>query len=1216
LYLNTADGIKNDGNACDCLFEVGSGMVKKKDSETMTLSLVRTAIPSSISLFRNGNQKYFSGTSYLSNSKYKYDLQIIFTDPAIVNHTCNINFCDTKYTYRLVNEPNDEPYYDMEVPFSYKTNIAEIVVFLNRIVALVRNTATDKFQINEKTQKLEFVSSNDVLFSNLTFIKGSDTYYDGGAQFHRCLGLDTGSNDNFTTIVGTNNVTPIVGIELTMFSAGMKGIYTSMPPTGTSLEINYDSVTEIDGLYVLVPDEVYINGFGVITAGINAGVLARYVNGFTYYMIYYNLTTPNMAVIKVKGTPYCPRARLLDDDLRNIYTQCEKIFILTSTGQTYTIPTTTRLISPASAGRQIYTDFNTQLKSKLFETNILYEPLFLQTDSQFTSFASIHNYRNILSTIQVNSNITGTRTSIVLTDGEEEPAPAPALLGHINLDGADDMLEITLDGDEILSWTKSWSIGLTMPEIHNPTSAQKKTIVKRGNNGLYFACGSGNWGFYMTAMDGVYDPSGYPGLPHSHGANTWFVPPDGSKHLFTYNHTTGKVRWYVDDVLKGTIQATSVEMTQPAITADKLYVGESMSGYYGGTTHWDGHIENLLLITSWLVNGSQQVTDYFTDNDFDGHEYTDDTLSWYKLDPETYPTITDFYGNSTGIHVNGGQSSYISTGTAPAPPPPPPPAGATQTEYYILGFDWGAVNGLDRFAKFEAKINEINALLPAGEPSWVLVSMPDEDAKTAVLDKLDEWNDALLADPTSVSSLGWFHSGGNYVSTTARSFGLSGFAWIGLHRPVWDTGDWEWEDGGTHPHIHDWWGNTPNTANGGTPDETQATITGRGGKYGTPFSAAETGSYMNGYDYYQTPRTAIYQRQVALPPMALADSEYWDLSGYFSGYQHLIPFTGDHLYDFSPNIFAGTAPSQPGTYKDTTIVYQCGGVWDIWVQSVFEPPTWTKTGTTFVFDGQSTPKVSPGIETNGAFFPRATVNPVMTGTPITDFPDVITRFSNDGNLWHYKIYCHWYTGGTSELRRMRDLNTLEGGSNFSGNELATGFFVYPISPQGGVSEQAMCFTPQSPVGNSNIFPEDGVYTITSSRRINLRANWALNGTNYDIYPNSNDLIHGTYVSPTFSAMFDTQPDSFQSDTGIIKSTIPPPPDPPPPDPPVPSVTTQTEQFGFIEYENMNLSGSHKKIGEDILGHLNLKLLDAGGNVKVLKSDDCFYELEVKYTETI
>jgi hypothetical protein len=99
-------------------------------------------------------------------------------------------------------------------------------------------------------------------------------------------------------------------------------------------------------------------------------------------------------------------------------------------------------------------------------------------------------------------------------------------------------------------------------------------------------------------------------------------------------------------------------------------------------------------------------------------------------------------------------------------------------------------------------------------------------------------------------------------------------------------------------------------------------------------------------------------------------------------------------------------------------------------------------------------------------------------------------------------------------------------------------------------------------------------------------------------------------------MFDTQPDSFQSDTGIIKSTIPPPPDPPPPDPPVPSVTTQTEQFGFIEYENMNLSGSHKKIGEDILGHLNLKLLDAGGNVKVLKSDDCFYELEVKYTETI
>ena len=120
----------------------------------------------------------------------------------------------------------------------------------------------------------------------------------------------------------------------------------------------------------------------------------------------------------------------------------------------------------------------------------------------------------------------------------------PALLGHANLDGADDHLEITLpDNTSVLSWADDWSLAFHMIEIHNATEGTKRTIATRGNNGLYFSKGGGNYGFYASATDGVYDPAANEGMTHSHGANTWFVPPDDSKHLFTYKASTGKLRW-------------------------------------------------------------------------------------------------------------------------------------------------------------------------------------------------------------------------------------------------------------------------------------------------------------------------------------------------------------------------------------------------------------------------------------------------------------------------------------------------------------------------------------------------------------------------------------------------------------------------------------------------------------------------------------------------
>ncbi len=249
----------------------------------------------------------------------------------------------------------------------------------------------------------------------------------------------------------------------------------------------------------------------------------------------------------------------------------------------------------------------------------------------------------------------------------EQNEPAAVLTGHANLDGADDYLEISLPETDtsLLSWTQDWSLAFHLIEVHNPTEGTKRTIATRGNNGIYFSKGVQNWGFYATATDGVHNPASNEGMSHSHGVNTWFVPEDNSKHLFTYKSSTGKLRWYCNGVLKGTIQMTSTEMTKGVAGEDKLNIGDGMSGYYG-SQFWDGHIDDLLLMSTNLVDNSPQITEYFSNSNYTDHsEYSDKILSWFKLDPEpdTYPVITDTLNYATGKHMNGNiNTAFVTTG--------------------------------------------------------------------------------------------------------------------------------------------------------------------------------------------------------------------------------------------------------------------------------------------------------------------------------------------------------------------------------------------------------------------------------------------------------------------------------------------------------------------------------------------------------------------------
>lgn len=290
------------------------------------------------------------------------------------------------------------------------------------------------------------------------------------------------------------------------------------------------------------------------------------------------------------------------------------------------------------------------------------EPILVQTNLNLNSVGSRDkgSQSNILSSIPINLEVTNsTFTQTVITP----PTPtveltAPSELSQkVNLDGSNDHINIPMDSNNpVLNWDQSWSIGFTAEEVHDADSGVgvKRTIATRGTNGIYLIIGTGNVGFYASATDGVYDPANNQGMTHAHGANTWYPTPASVKWLFTYNHTTGKLKWCVGEVVNGStpsyVQRGVITMTATERTinqsAEDLNIGDAMSGYYG-STYFDGHLDDLIVTDNELTG--QQVVDYYNDDDFQSHEYAEHLVSHYNFN-QTYPNVTDQVGTYNGTH--------------------------------------------------------------------------------------------------------------------------------------------------------------------------------------------------------------------------------------------------------------------------------------------------------------------------------------------------------------------------------------------------------------------------------------------------------------------------------------------------------------------------------------------------------------------------------------
>ena len=288
-----------------------------------------------------------------------------------------------------------------------------------------------------------------------------------------------------------------------------------------------------------------------------------------------------------------------------------------------------------------------------------HDPLYLVCrlglDSVSSKIETLQN--NIITSIPIHLGYQSFLNKIQI---ETVTPPAPLITDtnqKVNLDGSNDHINIPMDSNNpVLNWDESWSIGFTAEEIHDASSGVgvKRTIATRGTNGIYLIIGTGNVGFYASATDGHYDPANNQGMTHAHGANTWYPTPANVKWLFTYNHTTGKLRWYVGEVIngatpshtqRGVITMTATERTINQSTED-LNIGDAMDGYYG-STYFDGHLDDLLITNNELTG--QQIVDYYTDDDFESHEYSEHLVSLYNFN-QVYPDVNDQIGNYNGTH--------------------------------------------------------------------------------------------------------------------------------------------------------------------------------------------------------------------------------------------------------------------------------------------------------------------------------------------------------------------------------------------------------------------------------------------------------------------------------------------------------------------------------------------------------------------------------------
>lgn len=236
---------------------------------------------------------------------------------------------------------------------------------------------------------------------------------------------------------------------------------------------------------------------------------------------------------------------------------------------------------------------------------------------------------------------------------------------YIKLDGVNDYIEFTdlkNDTNNILDFTKDWTIGITLVGVTGYPTAQNMTLFSRGGTHITLKAqeGSTNWGLYVTSKNDLYNTDGRA------QANTWQAPNDFSRILFSYSKDTKRLRYIIGDPSTGSyVQRANLAIPQSMIDSqiidDSLCIGKSWGGVGGSNFSgqpWNGGFNNLI-ISNIHFNSPFEIEFFQTGEDFKNMELYGDVVSYCKLGEDVYPEVSDEKDNMTGVLVNGTESDFV-----------------------------------------------------------------------------------------------------------------------------------------------------------------------------------------------------------------------------------------------------------------------------------------------------------------------------------------------------------------------------------------------------------------------------------------------------------------------------------------------------------------------------------------------------------------------------
>ena len=131
-------------------------------------------------------------------------------------------------------------------------------------------------------------------------------------------------------------------------------------------------------------------------------------------------------------------------------------------------------------------------------------------------------------------------------------AQQPAADYYIFLQGVSAYINFTAGGDDLLDFTKSWSVGISLEGLpDNPVdnfslalfgSGQASLALKRGAP----PGGPGQWPSYNTTAWNLYDTAA------RFNSNVWYPIGPSSRVLYTYDHTTKRLAYWLQEQAGGT----------------------------------------------------------------------------------------------------------------------------------------------------------------------------------------------------------------------------------------------------------------------------------------------------------------------------------------------------------------------------------------------------------------------------------------------------------------------------------------------------------------------------------------------------------------------------------------------------------------------------------------------------------------------------------------